>query len=264
MRSNRLALWRSLGVLVLAVLVSGCASSHPTSTTSHSVTIIDNVPPCPTPAILSPDSIAGPGSCPIILTDTSPGQLDLSLNLMIGGYGADTRDTVELNITFMHQGHTVQFMTGEHISCNGLPIQGYGANFNGKASTAVFAGQPITCIYTSGDTSATFSFTAPLAPAILSPQENAQVTRSTRTPIRYRISQDQPFYVIALGPNTKAWTPTAANQPNPATLDTSAFQPGAGAIALNQSFTLADLSAPDFQSAQGQGNAVYEMQVNWV
>jgi hypothetical protein len=264
MWSNRQALWRALAALVLTILMSGCASNHPASTSTHSVTIIDNIPPCPTPATLSPDSTAGPGSCPIILTDTSPGQLDLSLNLMIGGYEADTRDTVELNITFTHQGHTVQFVAGEHISCNGFPIQGYGANFNGKASTAVFAGQPVTCIYTSGDTSATFSFTAPLAPAILSPQEHARVTRSAHTPVRYRISQDQPFYVIALGPNTKAWTTTAANQPNPATLDTSAFQPGDGAIALNQLFTLTDLSAPDFQSAQGQGSAEYEMPVSWV
>jgi hypothetical protein len=252
-------LWRTLAVLGMALFVTGCA---PSSTTSTHFTITDGgLPPCPTESMSSD----GPSYCPLILKDTSPSELALSLTLIIGGYDASTRDITELNVTFTHQGRLVRFMAGEQIACNGIALPGYGSNFNLKVPSVVFSGKLVTCIYTSGTTSATFSFTAPLAPTILSPQENAQITRSSRTRVSYRLSPDWAYYVIALGPPKKAWTPEAPAQPNPVLLDTSAFSPGAGSIAIHQFFTVRDLSGPDFQSVQEQeGDAIYAIQVTWV
>lgn len=259
----RRVLWYTLAVLVMALLVSGCAPSATTSTQSATSTI----GPGPsattsTGSATTSDGPSGPG--PITLKDTSPGQLALFMSLTIGGYDTATRDITELDVAFTHQGRSVQFIAGEHISCNSLAVPGYGSNFDLKAPSEIFSGKLITCMYTSGKTSATFTFTAPLAPTILSPHENAQVTHSSRMPVRYRISQDWAFYVIALDPPKKAWTPEAAAQPNPVLLDTSAFSPGPGSIAIHQFFTLPDLRGPEFQSAQGQGSAEYGIQVTWV
>ncbi len=92
---------------------------------------------------------------------------------------------------------------------------------------------------------------------------NSQVS-SKHTLVSYRVSQEWAFYIIAIGPTIKAWTPTAAAQPNPMMLDTSTFPPGPGSIALNQFFTLSDLRGPEFQAVKGQGGATYAIQVTWV
>ncbi|HEY7124598.1 MAG TPA: hypothetical protein VH540_11650 [Ktedonobacterales bacterium] len=250
--STRQTLWRTLAVVFVALLVSGCAPQRAAGEPAavQTVEISDDF----APTVVS-------------LQDTSPGQLALSLYLQLGGYEAEDRDIAELNVSFTSQGGLVQFTAGESVSCNGMTLPGYGTNFNLKVPSEVFSGKLVTCVYTSGKTSATFSFTAPLAPVILSPKENARVPHSKRTPVTYRISQDREFYVIAIGPTTggmtKAWTPTATRQPNPVLLDTSAFQPGAGSIAMNQLFPLSDLRGPDFQSVQGNGGAEYEIQVTW-
>src|SRR5215831_16859443 len=89
-------LWRALAILVMALLVSGCATSS-----SHS-----GDAPAPT----------------IVLQDTSPGQLALSLHLNIGGYDAATRDITQLNVGFLHQGNLVQFQADERLSCNGTNL----------------------------------------------------------------------------------------------------------------------------------------------
>jgi hypothetical protein len=195
------------------------------------------------------------------LSDTSPGRLELSLSLMMGG---DTAET-EMNVIFRHEGRRVRFLAGEQLSCNGLAVPGYGTNFHLKAPSDIFSGKLMTCLSTSGRTSASFTFTAPLAPAILSPEEHAQVARSARTPVSYRLSPDQAFHVVALAPPKKAWTPTAAFQPNPVLLDTSAFPSGPGSIVIHQFFTLPDLRGPDFQSVRLQGgSAGYTLHVTWI
>jgi hypothetical protein len=194
----------------------------------------------------------------------------LSVSLNMGGYDAATRDMLELDVAFTIQSNPVQFSHGESVTCNGVALPGYGTNFDLKVPSEVFSGKLVTCTYAAGKTSATFSFTCPLAPAIFAPQEHAKVPHSKQTAISYRISQDQPFYLIAIGPGpttgtiTKAWTPTGTSQPNPAILNTSAFQPGVGDIALTQFITLSDLRSPDFRLVQSVGNAEYEIEVTWV
>jgi hypothetical protein len=155
-------------------------------------------------------------------------------------------------------------VAGERVSCNGLAIPGTGYNFHIDLPATVVSGKVVTCTYTSGKTAATFTFTAPLAPAILSPQEGARVPRSKHTLVSYRVSQQWAFYIIALGPSSKVWTPSSAAQPNPVTLDTSAVSLGPGSVALNQFFTLSDLRGPAFRAVEGQGEAVCANQVRWV
>jgi len=65
------------------------------------------------------------------------------------------------------------------------------------------------------------------------------------------------FYVIALGPNTKGTRPTQTF------LDTSAFSPGPGFIALSQSFDLPDLRGTGFQSLEAHGQATQQISVTW-
>src|SRR5258708_1442069 len=104
MMSKRRILWRT-GVPCSVLLVTGCA---PTVARSSAPTpAITTTIPTLTPGG-STDSYTGPP--PIILKDTAPGQLALSLYLTVGGYDAVTRDTTELDVVFASQGRTVQFV----------------------------------------------------------------------------------------------------------------------------------------------------------
>ena len=245
----RRSFWRTLAVLCMALLVTGCASRSIDSSSIHS-------------SSAGGDYIGM--STPIVLKDTSPGQFAPTVSLMLGGYIPATRDSATLGISFEIKGQAIQFVGNERMTCNGTAMQRFGGNFEATLSLAAIAGQLVTCTYISGHTSATLTFTAPIAPAILSPQDNAQVPRSANTLVSYRAAQDAPFYIIALGPTKKAWTPTAANQPNPVILDTSAFLPGSGFIALTQTFTLSDFRWTGFQSVSGAGGAQEQIAVTWV
>ncbi len=255
---TRQSLWRVVAVFVIALLLSGCAPQHATGSARPTPTASSTAAGFPADATPWDSS-----------SDVLPGQLDLFLSLNIGGQEANIRDMMELNVHFEIEGSIVQFPTDrERVSCNGVALHNYRAVFDLKVPSEVFSGKHVTCTYTSGAASGTFSFTCPLAPVILSPQDNERVPHSKHTAVSYRISQDQEFYIIAIGPTTggmtKAWTPTAASQPNPVILDTSAFQPGAGSIALNQLFPLSDLRGPGFHSVQGNGGAQYGIEVTWV
>jgi len=131
-------------------------------------------------------------------------------------------------------------------------------------STDTFAGKLVTCTYKSGQSLATITFTAPVASAILSPQENVALARSTRTAVTFRIGgHSTMFYVIALGPSSKAWSYPAGSSATGALLDTSAFAPGPGFVALNQFFDLPDLRGTGFQSLDAHGQATQQNSVTW-
>jgi hypothetical protein len=258
--SNRRMLWRA-GVLCSVLLMTGCAPGAARSSTRASPATTATVPAA-APGGTASDSFAGPP--PIVLKDTAPDLLALSLYLTVGGYDAATRDTTELDVVFARQGRTVRFVAGERLACNGRALPSYGTNFDLKVPSELFSGKLVTCTYTSGTRAATFTFTAPLAPAIISPHDGAQVARSPQTPVAYRLSPDWAFSLVALGFSTKAWTPTALSQPNPVLMNTSALAPGIGSIALSQFFTLSDLRGPAFQAVEGRGGATYAIQVTWV
>ena len=255
---------------ILALLTAGCATA-PTSSTS----VATNRPsprtsPSPSPRS-APTNAAGSitiidyaGPPPLILKDTSPSHLTVSVYLTVGGYSASTRDVTEMTIGFSSQSRQVQLVADERLTCNGVDLPRGGGTFDVKVSTGTFAGKLVTCIYSSGRSSGTIAFSAPVAPAILSPQDNSVLARSARTAVSFRIGgQSTMFYVTALGPNTKAWSYPVGTRPTQAFLDTSAFSPGPGFIALSQSFDLPDLHGTGFQSLEAHGQVILENSVTW-
>ncbi len=248
---------------MVALVTTGCAATSAATAPSATST----TSPSPSPGISTGSNgvvdLAGPP--PIILTDSSARHLALSLHLTVGGYDASTRNTTEIGIGFSSQGRAVRFAADERMTCNGAAGIRGGGGFDFKLPTEALAGKAVSCTYTSGKTSATVTFTTPVALAILSPQEHAQVTRGKSTVVRFRVGgSNTMFYAIALGPNTKSWTYPVGNPPTQAILDTSAFAPGKGFIALSQHFSLPDLHGAGFASLDGQGTAAQQIEVAWV
>lgn len=253
-----------------ALLVAACGAGPTTSarrvTNAASPQTTASPSPRPSPAnsagSFSIVDIAGPPA--LILKDTSPSHLAVSLNLSVGGYDASTRNLTELAIMFSSRGRWVQFVADESMTCNGIALPRGGGTFDVKVSTDTFAGKLVTCTYISGRSSATITFTAPAAPAILSPQENVALARSTRTAVTFRIAgHSTMFYVIALGRSSKAWAYPAGTRPTQVLLDTSAFLPGPGFVALNQFIDLPDLRDAGFQSLDAHGQATQQNSVTW-
>jgi hypothetical protein len=242
---------------------------HPGSGASTPVTS-----PGPKPGAAGPATfIDQAGPPPVVLEDTSPDQLAAQIHLTIGGYDPATHKLAELSIVFLHQGHWVQFVRGERLACNGIPLPGPGTAFDLKLPAETIGGKQVACTYTSGARSATLVFTAPPTPTILWPAEGSQVTRSHTTAVRFRVGgQNTMFYITALGPGTKSWVfpsgnPPSLNTGNPPTqaaLDTTALAAGSGSITLVQSFTLVGIRGAGFQRVEGNGEAVQAVSVTWV
>ena len=111
------------------------------------------------------------------------------------------------------------------------------------------------------------TFTVPQAPAFLSPENQAQVRRSVHTLITYEVQGSKLLGIVALGPGPGAKAIARLDTPRSmqATIDTSAFPPGAGSIVLTQSLTpqLAQTGAA-FESISGRGTAITMIVVTWV
>ena len=212
------------------------------------------------------------GPPPVVLDDTSPGQLAAQVHLAMGGYDPASRNLAELSIVFLHEGRWVKFVRGERLSCNGISLPGPGTAFDLKLPADTIGGKQVVCRYTSGAKSATLLFTAPPVPAILSPADGSLVARGRATLVRFKVGgQNTMFYITALGRGTKNWifpwgdppTGTTGNPPAEATLDTHGLAAGSGSIGLVQSFNLADLRGPDFQRVEGNGEGVEMISVTW-
>ena len=258
-----------VGAIILsAALIAACTPVH-----SGSSLATPRTSPASKPAADQSITIvdqAGPP--PVVLQNTSPDQLAAQVHLTIGGYDPAAENLAELSIVFLHQGRWVQFVQGERLTCNGITLPGPGTAFDLKVPAETIAGKQVTCTYTSGARSATFAFTAPPMPTVLSPAAGSRISRSHSTVVRFQVGgQNTMFYITALGPTTKSWAypwgdpPTrgTGNPPSQATLDTSALSSGSGSITLVQSFTLADIRGPDFQRIDGTGDAVHVVSVIW-
>jgi hypothetical protein len=255
-------------VALSALLVAACQSVHSGTVLSTPANSLG-----PTPSAARANMIidqAGPP--PVVLEDTSPGQLAAQVNLTMGGYDPATRDLAELSIVFLHQGQWVRFVRGERLTCNGTILPGPGTAFDLKVPAATIGGKQVACTYVSGGKSATLVFTAPPMPTLVAPADASRIVRSHTTPVRFRVGgQNTMFYITALGAGSKSWVfpwgdpPTRgpANPSTQATLDTSALAAGPGSINLVQSFTLEDLRGVGFQSADGSGDAVSIVSVTW-
>src|SRR5260370_8874422 len=175
------------------------------------------------------------GAPPRLLPDPSPGQLAAYINVTIGGYERTTRETTSVGLSFSSNGRLVQFAGHERLTCNGtaVPLQNQVASFQvAQASTSTLEGHPFTCTYSPAGISPTLMLTIPSAPVIRSPQDFAQVPRSTNTLITYEVRGGKVPGIVALGPEAKAIAHLDTPRLLQATVNTSAFTTPARSIAL--------------------------------
>jgi len=208
------------------------------------------------------------GAPPILLRDPSPGQLAAYINVTIGGYERTTRETTSVGLSFSSNGRLVQFAGHERLTCNGtaVPLQNQVASFQvAQASTSTLEGHPFSCTYSAGGISATLMLTIPSAPVIRSPQDFAQVPRSTNTLITYEVRGGKLLGIVALGPEAKAIAHLATPRLLQATVNTSAFTTGAGSISLTQMLDLqVTQTGTLFKSLGAGGTAMTIVAVTWV
>src|SRR5712664_2562505 len=106
-------------------------------------------------------SQAGPS--PLVLQDTSPGQLTVFVALDMGGYDAASREKTLIDVHLQHGGRPVKFVAGEQITCGGVGLTQFTGSFEGEFTTASIAGNTMDCVYRSGGQSAPLTIGIPPA-----------------------------------------------------------------------------------------------------
>ena len=221
--------------------------------------------PSPSSASTTVDRWGGP---PVILHDPAPHELEVVFTVNMGGYGAD-RDKTMIGLSFSSHGNGVQLVGHEQLLCNGkaMPVHQQYASFQlVDAPTRTLEGKTMNCTYRVGKTSTTFSFTVPRAPVIRSPQDGAQVPRSTRTVVSYDYNEQagKLFGMVALGPGAKTFT-DHVDPSMQVTLDTSAFPSGEGSFSLSQALAAKVTQRGEpFQSLTAEGMANAMVTVTWI
>lgn len=209
---------------------------------------------------------------PVVLYNPSPAQLEAYFNVTMGGYDPTTRGMTTIGLSFTSNGRPVQFAGSERLECNGsaLSLHNRTAEFQiANAPTGTLVGHTLRCTYSAKDSTATLALTVPSAPAILSPQDNAQLARSTNTIITYNAQGGQILGVVALGPGVKTvaridTSGQAGATVSNATFDTSAFPAGAGTISLTQVLELqATQAGTAFKALSAEGMAETMVPVTW-
>jgi hypothetical protein len=212
-----------------------------------------------------PDLTSQVGPPPVVLTDTSAGQLDLSVRVAIGGYDTPSRDTTTIDFNFAHSGHPVRFVADEHVVCAKVALQRFTGAFEGTLPTTLIAGTRVTCTYTSGQQAASISFRVPQAPMILSPRNREQVPHGASTAVTYSLEPDPAMWVIAISPHAKSLAKPDSITPTGATIDTTALLTGAGTIGITEpNLPLHDLQGTQFQSVSGGASAATAVVVEWI
>lgn len=210
------------------------------------------------------DSEAGPS--PVVLKDTSPGQLTVSVGVNMGGYDANARDRTLIDVNFLHDSRPVRFIAGEQLKCNDVPLKSFTGSFEIEFATMLIAGKAMTCVYRSGSQTASLTFDIPPALVILSPTDHEKVRHGPRTTVRYSGAMKSDLWVVALSPNAKAVAETNEITTTMATLDTSALGTGDGSIALTDpsNFALTDIQGHQFRSVQGTARRMTMVAVAWI
>jgi hypothetical protein len=242
-KKSRIALSRLVGLTVL-VIAAACGG--------------------PTQSGLS--SQAGPS--PIVLKDTSPGQIHLAVNVSLGGYDPSTRDTATVGINFTAQNRPVKFVGGEGVTCNGIALKPFLGSFEGTFPIDGVSGKVMKCRYTSGRQFAPVTFHVPKRLVILTPHEGEAVRLGLATTVTYESDPAVPPTVVAIGTKAKASagpggvSPAAASSTR-ATLDTRALGTGSGSIAMTQQVDITGIQAPAFRSVGGHAQLMTLIAVTW-
>jgi hypothetical protein len=232
---------RSLALIAGSLILAGCGGVHGDYTSSQS------------------------GPSPIVLTDTSPGQLAVLVGLNMGGYDAATRHTTLMHASFQHGDRPVNFIGGEQFVCDGVVPKRFIGSFELSYPTDAIAGKAMKCVYTSGQQSTSISFKVPPELAIVAPREHEQVPRSSNTMVSYSGGMHTDMWVVALSPNLKSVAQPKDITSNSAKLDTTTFQAGPGSIALTDpnSFPLTEIQGARFQSISATARRMTGVNVLW-
>ncbi len=204
----------------------------------------------------------------MILRNPSPGQPEVYFNITMGGYDRATRGTTTIGLGFGSNGQPVQFAGSERLTCKGtaIPLHNQVAEFQlAEEPTSTLAGKTWSCTYSAGHASATLTFTIPRATIIRSPQDLAQVPRSTHTLVMYDAPGGTLMGVVALGLIAKAIAHPGTPDTGRVILNTSAFPQGAGTISLTQTLAphVTQTGVP-FKLLQAGGMAMTMVSVTWM
>ncbi len=257
---------RQIAGLCLLVALAGCGSVAGSGTQSpHSGPIAVSTRNTQTP---HGDSTIDRAVTPVVLRDPAPDQLDVLVSITMGGYTADSRDLATIAVGFTSSGVPVQFEGAPSLTCNGAAIvlaQAVGGIPATPAPTALLVGKAFNCTYRVEQSTTTFTFTVPQAPAILTPLDQAQVPRSTATRISYHIDGGSLTGLVALGPRSKAFVRPDAQDPMPAILDTSGLAAGPGSITLTEALApQVALTGAPVKSLRVGGTALAVTAVVWM
>jgi hypothetical protein len=257
--------WASASILLLALLIAGCgAAASPdiagparglTSVPSGSSSIADRLGPM------------------VVLHNPAPGTLAVSMAVTFDQSAGDTQQMLVIGLGFESGGESVQFAGNERVTCNGvdLPLKYRAADFQVLSQPAAqVIGTTVRCDYSAGGAVASIAVQIPTPPTITFPQPGARVARSAHTLVTYHYdpATSTLMGIVALAPSSRP--PKALskmNTPGPlqATVDTSAFAPGPGSLALTASLTpRMSASGVPFASVSAFGMATSQVDVTWV
>jgi hypothetical protein len=235
--------WRAVAASVLFMMAAGCGAG-----------------PANTAGV---QSQVGPS--PVVLADTSPGQLQVSVMLSTGGYDVATRENTRIDVAFSAGGHPVKFVSGERVTCDSVGLIQYTGTFEGTFVTAVIAGKPLTCRYLHGAKSSSIEISVPKRFVVLSPREHDVIPRGTRTVVTFDAATSSGLWgVVALGPMSKAVAHPDAITAGQATLDTTGLQAGTGSLAFTLQPGQLRLAAPEFKAVSGSAQSSTMIAVTWV
>lgn len=266
-KGMKMRIQRSILLILVALFCSqlaGCGSQQTTVSQGVSVAQLANRSQTAGPFLSQTDRWVPP----VILRNPSPRQLEVFINVTMGGYDRTTRGTTMIGLDFQSSGRPVQFAGQERLTCNGtiMPLHNRIAKFDvAEVLTSSLEGKVFSCTYSAGSATATLVFTVPSAPVIRSPQDFAQLPRRTNTLISYHAQGGKLLGIVALGPFAKALAHLDIPGKMQATVDTSAFPKGPGTISLSQAlaFQVTQTGVP-FKSLFAGGTAMAMVDVTWI
>jgi hypothetical protein len=266
-KGMKMRIQRSILLILVALFCSqlaGCGSQQTTVSQGVSVAQLANRSQTAGPFLSQTDRWVPP----VILRNPSPRQLEVFINVTMGGYDRTTRGTTMIGLDFQSSGRPVQFAGQERLICNGtiMPLHNRIAEFDvAEALTSSLEGKVFSCTYSAGSATATLVFTVPSAPVIRSPQDFAQLPRRTNTLISYHAQGGKLLGIVVLGPFAKALAHLDIPGEMQATVDTSAFPKGPGTISLSQAlaFQVTQTGVP-FKSLFAGGTAMAMVEVTWI